>query len=224
MADFLDKLKQGLDKGITTVGVKSKEVIETRKVKGQITNLEFKKKMALEELGKTTYIRYRFEKDQGIEKPSFMKTQRLELQEWEFALFEVLNNLSEGKLKIDLYEETDKDFKITGHILLKKVKEILPKFDKAQPLQWLGKVLTKFDLPTSKTKKRTKDKVETIYKFNKKRVPFIIEKTTNQQYYDEQNINKRCEEIFDLDNQIKEKEEQIENIRMSAQKKLDKQP
>lgn len=224
MADFLDKLKRGLDKGITTVGVKSKEVIETQKVKGQITNLEFKKKMALEELGKTIYIRYRFEKDQGIEKPSFMKTQRLELQEWEFALFEVLNNLSEGKLKIDLYEETDKDFKIAAHILLKKVKEILPKFDKAQPLQWLGKVLTKFDLPTSKTKKRMKGKVETIYKFNKKRVPFIIEKTTNQQYYDEQNINKRCEEIFDLDNQIKEKEEQIENIRMSAQKKLDKQP
>jgi len=43
MADFFDKLKQELDKGITTISVKAKETIETTKIKGQISKGRQKK-------------------------------------------------------------------------------------------------------------------------------------------------------------------------------------
>jgi hypothetical protein len=52
MADFLDKLKQGLNKGVTTATVKSKELFDTNRVKGQIADLERQKMDALAELGK----------------------------------------------------------------------------------------------------------------------------------------------------------------------------
>lgn len=55
MADFFEKLKQGIDKGITTVSVKSKEMMDTQKIKGQIDTLQRQKKTALEELGTMVY-------------------------------------------------------------------------------------------------------------------------------------------------------------------------
>lgn len=55
MADFFDKIKQGVGKGITTVSVKSKEVFETTKLKGQIGTLQGQKREALEELGNIVY-------------------------------------------------------------------------------------------------------------------------------------------------------------------------
>lgn len=51
MADFFDKFKQGVGKGVTTVSVKSKEMIEISKVKSHIANIQQQKKEALEELG-----------------------------------------------------------------------------------------------------------------------------------------------------------------------------
>jgi hypothetical protein len=51
VADFFDKLKQGLGKGVTTVGVKSKEMLDVSKLKSQIADLQKQKKEALEELG-----------------------------------------------------------------------------------------------------------------------------------------------------------------------------
>ncbi len=58
MADFFDKVKQGIDKGITTVRVKSKEVIETTKIKGQIRAIQERKNAALEELGNIVYTMF----------------------------------------------------------------------------------------------------------------------------------------------------------------------
>lgn len=55
MVDFLDKLKQGVGKGVSTVSVKSKEVIETSKLKSQIADVQRLKKQALEELGNIVY-------------------------------------------------------------------------------------------------------------------------------------------------------------------------
>jgi hypothetical protein len=49
--DFLDKLKQGLDKGVATVSVKSREILDANRVKSQTADLERQKKDALTALG-----------------------------------------------------------------------------------------------------------------------------------------------------------------------------
>lgn len=48
---FFDKLKQGLDKGVSTVTVKAKEMSDASKVKSQISALERQKQTALQQLG-----------------------------------------------------------------------------------------------------------------------------------------------------------------------------
>ena len=58
MADFFDKVKEGFDKGISMVSVRSKELLEVSRIKGQIGTLSEQKKNALEELGSTIYTMY----------------------------------------------------------------------------------------------------------------------------------------------------------------------
>lgn len=55
MADFFDKLKQGVGKGVTTVSVKSKEMLEASKLKSLVADIQRQKKVALEELGNIVY-------------------------------------------------------------------------------------------------------------------------------------------------------------------------
>lgn len=55
MADFFDKVKQGVGKGVTTVSVKSKEMLESSKLKSQIAEIQKQKREALEELGNIVY-------------------------------------------------------------------------------------------------------------------------------------------------------------------------
>lgn len=221
MAEFFEKLKQGLDRGITTVGVKSKQLIDTQKIKGQISSIEYKKREAFEELGEIIYLRHQIQRRYGIKTSSQAVVQDMELAEWEFALFEVLKNLSEGTIRADFVEETNSDFRITASSMLKKVEEILPKIDKPQPSQWLGRVLTRFKLHDGKTTKRIKGKLETIYTFNKKQVPAIIEDITNKQRFDEETINAKCKEIYELDEQLRERQEQLDMIHEKASKDLE---
>jgi hypothetical protein len=221
MADFLEKLKQGLDRSITTVGVKSKELIETQKVKGQISSIEQKKRKAFEELGEIIYSRYHTQTRYGIKTSSQSGLHEMELGEWEFALFEVLKNLCEGNIKTDFFDETSTDFRISASSILEKVKEILPKIDKLQPSQWLGRVLTRFNLHDDKITKRIKGKLETIYAFNKKRVPSIIEDVANRQRFNEETIDTKCKEIYELDQQLTEKEKQLNMIHEIASKELE---
>jgi hypothetical protein len=47
MADVFNTLKQGLRKGVTTVSVKWKEMLDSNRVKSQIADLERQKKEAL---------------------------------------------------------------------------------------------------------------------------------------------------------------------------------
>jgi NADH pyrophosphatase NudC (nudix superfamily) len=58
MAALFDKLKQGVNRGVTTVSVKSKEMLEGTKVKSQISDIQDKKKAALEELGNIAYTMF----------------------------------------------------------------------------------------------------------------------------------------------------------------------
>jgi hypothetical protein len=53
MADFFDKLKQGLNKGVTTASVRSKEMLDANRLKSKIADVERQKKDALTELGTT---------------------------------------------------------------------------------------------------------------------------------------------------------------------------
>jgi len=59
MADFFDKVKEGISKGVSTVSIKSKEMLEANKIKGEIDNLQREKKADLEELGSTIYTMFR---------------------------------------------------------------------------------------------------------------------------------------------------------------------
>lgn len=58
MADFLDKMKQGINKGITTASVKSKEMIEVTRLKSQISTIQQQKSSAIEELGNIVYTMF----------------------------------------------------------------------------------------------------------------------------------------------------------------------
>jgi DNA-directed RNA polymerase subunit RPC12/RpoP len=58
MSDFLDKLKQQIDKGVTTVTVKSKEALETTQLRSQVKSLQEEKQRGLEELGNIVYTLY----------------------------------------------------------------------------------------------------------------------------------------------------------------------
>jgi len=55
VADFFDKVKQGIGRGVTTVSVRSKEVLETTQIKSQISALQERRSDALEELGNIVY-------------------------------------------------------------------------------------------------------------------------------------------------------------------------
>ena len=53
--DFFDKMKDGLSKGIDTIGAKGKELMEDTQTQLQISSLRDKRKKALEDLGALAY-------------------------------------------------------------------------------------------------------------------------------------------------------------------------
>jgi NADH pyrophosphatase NudC (nudix superfamily) len=53
--DFFETVKQKIGKGVTTVSVKSKEVLETTQLRSQLKTLQDEKQQGLEELGSITY-------------------------------------------------------------------------------------------------------------------------------------------------------------------------
>jgi NADH pyrophosphatase NudC (nudix superfamily) len=55
MPGFLEKIKEGIDKGVTTVTAKSKEVVEATQIRSQIRALRKQKQDALKELGAAIY-------------------------------------------------------------------------------------------------------------------------------------------------------------------------
>jgi hypothetical protein len=58
MADFLGKVKQGIDKGVTVVSVKSKEIMEVAKIKNQLGTLREEQERAFLILGENVYQMY----------------------------------------------------------------------------------------------------------------------------------------------------------------------
>lgn len=62
MADFFEKIKKGIDKSVTTVSVKSKEMLETTQLRSLIKTLQDEKRARLEELGNIVYTLFVQEK------------------------------------------------------------------------------------------------------------------------------------------------------------------
>ena len=55
MADFLDKIASGINKGVATVGASSKAMVEKARIKTVIGNLEAERKQLAELLGMKVY-------------------------------------------------------------------------------------------------------------------------------------------------------------------------
>jgi hypothetical protein len=53
--DFFDKMKDGISKGIDTIGAKGKELVEDTQAQLQISSLRGKRKEALEQLGAVAF-------------------------------------------------------------------------------------------------------------------------------------------------------------------------
>ncbi len=58
MAEFYQKVKQEIEKGISNVSIRSKEVFENIKIKKQIENLEEQINTSLVELGQSVYTMF----------------------------------------------------------------------------------------------------------------------------------------------------------------------
>ncbi len=56
MTEFLDRIKENIGKGLTTVTVASKELIETSRLKGEIAAARRQKRELLEELGSIVFV------------------------------------------------------------------------------------------------------------------------------------------------------------------------
>ncbi|MGB3729950.1 MAG: hypothetical protein WBA70_11955 [Thermodesulfobacteriota bacterium] len=172
MADLLGKIKGKIDKGISTVNVKSKEIIEKQKIKLQLSELEAEKKNLLLELGKLAYLMINDpEETEGIETEKINKSKKskdIKPDKWEQAVLTILSSICEGKLDKLLFENTDKEFKITAKSLSAEVQKSLPKSEqKGQNLQWLGRVLGKFSITSRKYSKRINRERQTVYEFDK---------------------------------------------------------
>lgn len=172
MAEFLDKLKGTLDKGISTVNVKSKEIIGKQRIRLQLSELEAERKIALQDLGKI--IHASFEASGGSDSFAVDKLSKLPVSEdfvldkWDRSVLDVLKVINDGELRDKLFEDTENEFKITAKQLLDEVQKHLPDSEKkGQNLQWLGRILSKYGLTDGKFSKRINKERETVYVFDK---------------------------------------------------------
>lgn len=226
MAEFLDKLKGKIDKGLTTVNVKSKEIIERQKIKLHISELEAEKKMVLQDVGKLTYGY--FQASGGIISGDSSKASPAapeSLDRWEESVLTVLKRVSDGELKNILFEDTPKQFRLTAKALYDEVEKLIPKSEKkGQNLQWLGRVLGKFDLAAKKVSKRIDGDRETVYVFDKEKIGSILSsllegggKTRtagkkNLPSPDTDAILAKCKKISELESKIAKLEKQLQTV------------
>jgi len=178
MAEFLDKLKDRLDKGLETVNVKSKEIIGRQKIRLHLSELEAEKKMVLQDLGKLAYKQYQLTGDApGIASaPASAPISPAGLDKWEESVVGVLGSISDGQLDGILFEDTPKQFKVTAKTLYEEVAKLIPDSEKkGQNLQWLGRVLGKFRLAAKKVSKRIDGERETVYVFDRQKTRSALE-------------------------------------------------
>ncbi len=228
MADFLDRIKGTIDKGLSTVNVKSKELIEKQKGKHRLSELKSEKKAAFENLGQMTYSMVLNSSVSDVDVISKITAPAGDgehlLDTWEETVIKVLHGICEGSDKIILFENTDKEFKITAKAFFEEVNKLLPNAEqKGQNLQWLGRVLGKFALTSRKYTKRIHGERETVYVFNKATTASILKsiggagrktgqaKMSGTQPSPEEIIS-ICDRLRGLDAAISELEEQLSRL------------
>lgn len=223
MADLLGKIKGKIDKGISTVNVKSKEIIEKQKIKLQLSELEAEKKNLLLELGKLAHRMVNEpEETEDIQTEKIDKTKKsinIQPDKWEQAVLTILSSICKGKLDKLLFENTDKEFKITAKSLSSEVQKSLPKSEqKGQNLQWLGRVLGKFSITSRKYSKRINRERQTVYEFDKQATLTALKKIAGSKTKpaaDGQSKNHRelltskSNQINMVENKIKQLEEKL---------------
>jgi hypothetical protein len=231
MAEFIDKLKGKIDKSITTVNVKSKEIIQRQKIRLHLSELEAERKQMFQELGVLTYGYYHTLGGA----PDFFTGKHVShtpaaapLDKWDESVLEVLGNILDGKLNHILFEDTEKQFKVTAKTLYDEVEKLIPVSEKkGQNLQWLGRVLGKFGLAARKVSKRIDGKRETVYVFDKEKTRSILESAgagaerVNEPtkkgkgaagFTDISAILSGCKRLDEIDTKIDKLEEQLKNI------------
>lgn len=83
MSDFVDKFKKSINQGINTVSVKSKEILDSNKVKSEINTLKLEKSNIMLQLGQNVY--------------DTMKSQKFEINN----IQEYINRIDEIIRKLD---------------------------------------------------------------------------------------------------------------------------
>mgnify|MGYP001251432550 FL=1 len=179
MAEFLDKLKDRLDKGLTTVNEKSKELISRQKIRIHITELKAEREILVKELGKLTYESYEPSGGLGFIAAGDGRGKKAEdntlPDKWRESVFTVLREISDGGMKGLLLEDTAKQFKVTAKALYDEVDKLIPDSEKkGQNLQWLGRVLGKSGLSVKKASRRIDGERETVYVFDKKKTAAVL--------------------------------------------------
>ncbi len=177
MAEFLDKLKDRLDKGLSTVNEKSKEIISRQKIRIHLTELRAERDLLLKELGRLTYESYEPSGSLGfITGAGDGKADDSALPDkWKESVFVVLRRISGGELGELLIEDTAKQFKITAKVLYDEVEKLIPDSEKkGQNLQWLGRVLGKSGLPVKKISRRIDGERETVYVVDRKKTAALL--------------------------------------------------
>ena len=177
MAEFLDKLKVRLDKGLTTVNEKSREIISRQKIRIHITELRAERDLLLKELGRLTYESW--EPSGGL---AFItgagdrnSGDSVLPDKWKESVFVVLRRITGGELGNLLIEDTAKQFKITAKVLYDEVEKLIPDDEKkGQNLQWLGRVLGKSGLPVKKISRRIDGERETVYVVDRKKTAALL--------------------------------------------------
>lgn len=212
MADLLGKIKGKIDKGISTVNVKSKKIIETQKTKLQISELEAEKKNLFLEVGKLAHLVITSSNSEEIisaqKSNEPKKSKDLKPDKWEQVVLGVLSNICEGKLDNILFENTEEEFKITAKALSAEVQKSLPKSEqKGQNLQWLGRVIGKFGITSRKYSKRINRERETVYEFHKQKTMAALNQVEN---IDKK--KKKTKPSSDYQNQILLKSAEIQKL------------
>jgi len=177
VAEFFDKLKGRLDKGLSTVNEKSREIITRQKIRIHLTELRAERDLLLKELGKLTYESWEPSGGLGfISGAGDGKADDSALPDkWKESVFVVLRKVSGGELGELLIEDTARQFKITAKALYDEVEKLIPDDEKkGQNLQWLGRVLGKSGLPVKKISRRIDGERETVYVVDRKKTAVLL--------------------------------------------------
>jgi hypothetical protein len=179
VAEFLDKIKDRLDKGLSTVNEKSRVLISRQKIRIHITELKAEREILIKELGKLTYESWEPSGSLGFMAAGDGKDKKAEdnslPDKWKESVFTVLGKISGGGLGDLLLEDTAKQFKITAKVLYDEVDKLIPDSEKkGQNLQWLGRVLGKSGLSVKKASRRIDGERETVYVFDKKKTAAVL--------------------------------------------------